>query len=73
MFSSVLFCVLLSSAGKGPFMAGKAKNMPQRCTFLVGAGGQVSGVRDMASPLEELSSLKHHSLISEPSFMKNGR
>ena len=34
-----------SSAGKGPFVASKAKNMSQRRTFL---GGGSSGVRDMA-------------------------
>ena len=33
------------SAGKGPFMAGKAKNVHQRYTF---PGGGGSGVRDMA-------------------------
>ena len=30
-----------SSAGKGPFMAGKAKKMPKRSNFL---GGQAEGV-----------------------------
>jgi len=40
-----VFSLNLSSAGKGPFMAGKAINMSQRRTFL-GEGG--SGVRDMA-------------------------
>ena len=34
-----VFSLNFSSAGKGPFMAGKAKNMPQRHTFLVGGGG----------------------------------
>ena len=44
-----VFSLNFSSAGKGPFMAGKAKNMPQRYTFLVGGGGgRGSGVRDMA-------------------------
>ena len=33
-----VFSLNLSSAGKGPFMAGKAKNMCQRCTFLGGRG-----------------------------------
>ena len=59
-----VFSLNFSSTGKGPFMAGKAENMPQRCTFQGGGGGKEwsSGVRDMAPPLEELSSLKHHSL-----------
>ena len=43
-----MFCLNFSSAGEGPFIAGKAKNVHQRCTFL-GAGG--SGVWDMAPPL----------------------
>jgi len=34
-----VFSLNFSSAGKGPFMAGKAKNMPLRCTFLEGRGG----------------------------------
>ena len=33
-----VFSLNFSSAGKGPFIAGKAENMHQRCTFL-GAGG----------------------------------
>ena len=33
-----VFSLNLSSAGKGPFMAGKATNMCQRCTFLGGRG-----------------------------------
>ena len=41
-------------------MAGKAENMPQS-----------GGVRDMAPPLEELSSLKHHSLILRPILRKS--
>ena len=56
------------SAGKGPFMAGKAKNIHQRCTFLV------EGRRDMARPyleIQELSSLKCHSLILTPIFHKS--
>ena len=36
-----LFSLNFSSAGKGPFMAGKAKNMRQRCTFLGRWGGGV--------------------------------
>ena len=44
-----VFSLNFSSAGKGPFMAGKAKNINQSCTFL-GAGG--SGVQDMALPLK---------------------
>ena len=28
-----VFSLNFSSTGKGPFMAGKAENMPQRCTF----------------------------------------
>ena len=33
-----VFSLNLSSAGKGSFMAGKAKNICQRCTFLGGRG-----------------------------------
>ena len=41
MFSTTpVFSLNFSSAGKGPFMAGKAKNMCQRRTFL-GGGGKV--------------------------------
>ena len=45
------------------FMASQAKNIHQRCTFLVG------GRRDMARPcleIQELSSLKCHYLILTP-------
>ena len=70
-----VFSLNFSSTGKGPFMAGKAENMFQRCTFQgVGGGGGKewsSGVRDMAPPLEELSSLKHHSLILRPILRKS--
>ena len=68
-----VFSLNFSSTGKGPFMAGKAENMPQRCTFQVRGGGKEcsSGVRDMAPPLEELSSLKHHSLILRPILRKS--
>ena len=38
-----VFSLNFSSTGKGPFMAGKAENMPQRCTFQGGGGG--GGVR----------------------------
>ena len=41
-----VFSLNFSSAGKGPFMAGKANNMQQRCNLL--GGGRVSRVRDMA-------------------------
>lgn len=44
---SPVFSLNFRSAGKGPFMAGKAENMPQRCTFQgggVGGGGVRSGV-----------------------------
>ena len=41
-----VFSLNLSSAGKVPFMASKAINMSQKCTFL---GEGDSGVRDMAS------------------------
>ena len=41
-----VFSLNFSSAGNGPFMAGKAKNMHQRCNLLAGEG--VSRVRDMA-------------------------
>ena len=41
----LVFSSNFSSAGKGPFMTSKAKNMPQRCTlnFLRGAGYRVKG------------------------------
>ena len=59
-----VFSLNFSSTGKGPFMAGKAENMPQRCTFQGGGGGEggKEWSRVVAPPLEELSSLKHHSL-----------
>ena len=56
-----MFSLKFRSAGKGPFMAGKEKNTHQRCTILVGG--------DMARPrleIQELSSLKCHSLILTP-------
>ena len=39
-FENALVCSVLpvSLESKGPFMAGKAKNMPQKCTFLGGRG-----------------------------------
>ena len=40
--AETVFSSKFSSAGKGPFMAGKAK-MPQRCTFLGGGGGGGEG------------------------------
>ena len=40
--AETVFSSKFSSAGKGPFMAGKAK-MPQRCTFLGGGGGEGGG------------------------------
>ena len=58
-----MFFLKFRSAGKEPFMAGKAKNIHQRCTFVV------EGRRDMARPyleIHELSSLKCHSLILTP-------
>ena len=42
-----VFFVNFTLAGKGPFMARKAKNKCQRRTFLGGEGG--NGVRDMAT------------------------
>ena len=33
-----VFSLNFSSAGKGPFLTGKAKNMGQRCTLLAGWG-----------------------------------
>ena len=35
-----MFSLNFSPAGKGPFKAGKAKYMPQMCTFLWGGGGK---------------------------------
>ena len=46
-----MFSLNFSSAGKGSFMAGEAKNMHQRHTFLGGGGGGGSGVKDKASTL----------------------
>ena len=46
LFYVPVFSLNFSSAGKGPFMAGKANNMQQRCNLL--GGGGVSRVRDMA-------------------------
>ena len=43
-----VFSLTFSLAGKGPFMAGKAKNMWQRNTSLGGGGSEV---RDMALTL----------------------
>ena len=46
-----LFPLNFSSAGKVPFPAGKAKNMPAEVHFPEGeAGGGGSGVRGMAPP-----------------------
>ena len=48
-----VFSLNFTSAGKGPVLASKAKNMHQRHTLLGrgGGGGKgCSGVRDMASP-----------------------
>ena len=46
-----VFSLNFSSAGKGQFMASKAKNAHRR-TFLGGGGGREggTGVRDMALP-----------------------
>ena len=52
-------------------MAGKAKNMPQRCEPSWGGGGGGRGVRDMAPPKEDLSSLQSHSLILRPILRKS--
>ena len=54
-------------------MASKAKNMRQRCASL-GGGRRGSGVKEMACPrmeIQELSSLKHHSLILRPVLRKS--
>ena len=45
-----VFSLNFTSAGKGPVLASKAKNMHQRHTFLGRGGKGGSGVRDMASP-----------------------
>ena len=37
-----VFSLNFSSAGKGPFMAGKANNMQQRCNLLGGGRGKSS-------------------------------
>ena len=44
-----VFSLNFSSASKGRFMAGKAQDMCQRCTFLGGGGD--SRARDTARPL----------------------
>ena len=61
MVAKAVFSLNFSSAGKGPFIASKAKNVHQKCTFLA-AGG--SGVWDMAPPLLGNLGAK----ISETSF-----
>ena len=38
-----VFSPKFRSAGKGPFIAGKVKNMHQRCTFLWGRRGEGGG------------------------------
>ena len=48
-------------------MASKAKYMPQRYTILGGEGV----VKRWSHPKEELSSLKHHSLILRPILHKS--
>ena len=65
--AKTVFSLKFRSAGKGPFMAGKAKNIHQRCTFLA------EGKWDMARPrleIQEPSSLKCPSLILTPIFHK---
>ena len=58
-----MFSLKFRSAGKGPFMAGKAK------IYTKGALSWLGGRREMARPrleIQELSSLKCHSLILTP-------
>ena len=62
-----VFSLNFSSAGEGPFMAGKAKNAPE-ANFPRGNGRQGGGseVRDMTLPSQGnlgAKSLKCHSLI----------
>ena len=47
-----VFSLKFSSAGKGPFMASKAKNYVPEVHFPGGKGG--SGVEDMAHPRWEI-------------------
>ena len=62
-----VFSINFSSARKGPFMAGKAKNMCQRRTFLGGTGAMEWGKwLRLCCEIWGLSSLKHHSLILQP-------
>ena len=45
-----MFPLNISSAGKVPFPAGKAKNMPAEVHFPEGEGEGRGGVRGLASP-----------------------
>ena len=49
--AQTVFSLKFRSAGKGPFMASKAKNIHQRCTFLMGER------RGMALPHLEIQEL----------------
>ena len=63
-----MFSLKFISAGKGPFMAGEAK------IYTKGALSWLGGRRDMARPrleIQELSSLKCHSLILTPILHKS--
>ena len=67
-----VFSLTFSSAGKGPFMASKAKKIYMRWHFPGGKGD--SGVEDMAHPrweIQELSSLKRCSPILRPILHKS--
>ena len=56
-----VFFLNISSAGRGSFIAGKAKNMHHRGALFRGQGG--SGVRDMTPPLMGNLGAKSTSLI----------
>ena len=70
-----LFSLNFTSAGKGPVLASKAKNMHQRHTFLGRGGGR--GVVEWGTwphphwEILELSFLKHRSLILRPILWKS--
>ena len=51
-----MFSLNFSSAGKGSFMAGEAKNMHQRHTFLGGGGGGGGGGREGGSGVKDKAS-----------------
>ena len=72
--TNAVFSLNFSSAGKGPFIASKEKNMHQRRKFLGADGKWIA--RHAPPPtcweIWELSSLKRHSLVLRP-ILRNHR